>query len=100
MKTHIYLALAVMAGSAAAAFAQDSNTIDSHLRAAKTAAEFDYNGTLARTCVLPQTGPGQDVAPGPAPDRSTWFTEPAKVFDNLYFVGTKIYSFYAPTTTE
>jgi metallo-beta-lactamase class B len=100
MKTHICLALTVMAGSAAAAFAQGSNTIDSHLRAAKTAAEFDYTGTLARTCVLPQTGPGRDVAPGPAPDRSTWFTEPAKVFDNLYFVGTKIHSSWALTTSD
>jgi metallo-beta-lactamase class B len=100
MKNQICLALAIMAGSAAAVYAQDANTIDSHLRAAKTAAEFDYTGTLARTCVLPQTGPGRDVAPGPAPDRSTWFTEPGKVFDNLYFVGTKIHSSWALTTSE
>ena len=43
----------------------------------------------ARLCP-PQTGPGRDVAPGPAPARETWITDPAKVFDNLYFVGTKI----------
>ncbi|HEX3486751.1 MAG TPA: MBL fold metallo-hydrolase [Micropepsaceae bacterium] len=102
MKKHVWAALAVMAGlGAAGAFAQDAaNTIDAHLRAAKTAAEFDYTGTLARTCVLPQTGPGRDVAPGPAPDRSTWYTEPAKVFDNLYFVGTKIHSSWALTTSD
>jgi metallo-beta-lactamase class B len=102
MKKHVWAALAVMAGlGAAGAFAQDSaNTIDGHLRAAKNAAEFDYTGTLARTCVLPQTGPGRDVAPGPAPDRSTWYTEPAKVFDNLYFVGTKIHSSWALTTSD
>jgi hypothetical protein len=33
--------------------------------------------------VLPQTGPGRDVAPGAAPARDTWITDPAKVFDNL-----------------
>src|SRR6195256_2142810 len=102
MKHHMCAAIAVMAGlGAAGAFAQEpANTIDSHLRAAKTAAEFDYTGTLARTCIAPQTGPGRDVAPGPAPDRSTWFTEPAKVFDNLYFVGTKIHSSWALTSSD
>ncbi|HXJ03017.1 MAG TPA: MBL fold metallo-hydrolase [Micropepsaceae bacterium] len=102
MKTHLWAVLAVMAGlGVAGASAEDAaNTVDSHLRAAKDAAGFDYTGTLARTCVLPQTGPGRDVAPGPAPDRSTWFTEPAKVFDNLYFVGTKIHSSWALTTSD
>jgi metallo-beta-lactamase class B len=90
--------LASMLGAASAS-AQEANTIESHLRAAKTAAGFDYTGTLARTCVLPQTGPGRDVAPGPAPARESWFTEPAKVFDNLYFVGTKIHSSWALTTS-
>jgi metallo-beta-lactamase class B len=102
MRTSICGAFAILAGlGVAAAFAQNpANTVEDHLRAAKTAAEFDYTGTLARTCVLPQTGPGRDVAPGPAPDRDTWFTQPAKVFDNLYFVGTKIHSSWALTTSE
>jgi metallo-beta-lactamase class B len=39
------------------------------------------------------------VAPGPAPARDTWFIEPAKVFDNLYFVGSKIHSSWALTTS-
>ena len=38
--------------------------------------------------------------PRPAPDRATWVTDPAKVFDNLYFVGTKIHSAWALTTSE
>jgi metallo-beta-lactamase class B len=33
------------------------------------------------------------------PDRSTWYAEPYKVFDNLYFVGTKIHSAWALTTS-
>jgi len=102
MTTPVWAALAVIAGlGVAGANAQDAaNSVDSHLRAAKTAAEFDYTGTLARVCVLPQTGPGRDVAPTPAPDRATWFAEPGKVFDNLYFVGTKVHSSWALTTSD
>src|ERR1700744_3292806 len=60
---------------------------DAYLARAKEAAAFDFTGTLVRVCVAPQTAPGADVAPGPAPARETWYTDPAKVFDNLYFVG-------------
>jgi metallo-beta-lactamase class B len=35
-----------------------------------------------------------------APDRSTWYVEPVKVFDNLYFVGQSEYSAWALTTSE
>jgi metallo-beta-lactamase class B len=102
MKDHIRAALALAAALAApGAVAQPAaNSIDAHLAAAKAAAGFDFTGTLARICIAPQTGPGADVAPPPPPDRATWITEPAKVFDNLYFVGTKIHSSWALTTSE
>jgi metallo-beta-lactamase class B len=87
--------VSAMLASATAQAAAPQEAIDAHLRAAKTAAQFDFTGTLARVCLLPQTGPGRDVAPAPAPPRDTWVTEPAKVFDNLYFVGTKIHSSWA-----
>jgi metallo-beta-lactamase class B len=80
--------------------AQSAAEIEAHLAAAKKAAAFDFTGTLARVCIAPQTGPGGDVAPGPAPDPATYVTDPAKVFDNLYFVGTKIHSSWALTTSE
>ena len=38
--------------------------------------------------------------PGKAPPRATWYAEPAKVFDNLYFVGGKVHSAWALTTRE
>ena len=82
------------------ATAQSKNPVDAYLETAKAAAGFDFTGTLVRVCVAPQTAPGADVAPGPAPDRATWATDPAKVFDNLYFVGTKIHSAWALTTSE
>src|SRR4051812_8654428 len=102
MTSRISATLAVLAafGLAPAAAQQPADEIEAHLAAAKAAAAFDFAGTLVRTCVAPQTAPGRDVAPAPAPDRATWFIEPAKVFDNLYFVGTKIHSSWALTTSD
>ena len=78
-----------------------TDAIDAHLIAARNAAGFDFTGTLARLCVAPPLVMGiRDVAPGPAPARETWFAEPAKVFDNLYFVGSKIHSSWALTSNE
>ncbi len=83
-------------------FAQNAqNEIDTHLTAARNAAGFDFTGTLARLCVAPAFTTGiRDVAPGKPPARETWYTEPAKVFDNLYFVGSKIHSSWALITSD
>lgn len=78
------------------------------LQAAKTAAGFEFLGTLVRTCLVPQSGgqdtrdtvPGYVANPGSAPPRATWYADPAKVFDNLYFVGGKLHSSWALTTSE
>ncbi len=94
------VALAASAGIAAVAAQPAADPIEAHLAAAKQAAGFDFAGTLVRTCVVPQTGPGRDVAPPPPPARDTWYTEPGKVFDNLYFVGTKFHNSWALTTSE
>ena len=77
-----------------------SEAVDAHLIAARTAAGFDFTGVLARLCVAPVAVAStlRDAAPGPAPAHDTWFSEPAKVFDNLYFVGSKIHSSWALTT--
>ncbi len=101
MKSIIASCLAVGLGfSAAQAQGQPANPIDGYLARAKAAAGFDFAGTLVRVCVAPQTAPGADVAPPPPPARDTWYTDPAKVFDNLYFVGTKIHSSWALTTSD
>jgi metallo-beta-lactamase class B len=78
------------------------------LQAAKTAAGFEHLGTLARICLLPQSGtedtsdnvPGYVTKPAAAPARDTWYAEPARVFDNLYFVGGKVHSAWALTTSD
>lgn len=77
-------------------------------QAAKRAAEFTFLGTLARTCFLPPSRsedlrdiiPDFVADPGKAPPRSSWYAEPAKVFDNLYFVGGKIHSAWALKTSD
>jgi metallo-beta-lactamase class B len=102
MKRHVTFALAILAacGVTGAVAQPAANQIEAHLAAAKAAAGFDFPGLLARNCVAPQTAEGPDVAPPPPPDRASWYTEPAKVFDNLYFVGTKIHSAWAMTGRE
>ena len=80
--------------------------IQAALESAKSAAGFEFLGTLARNCLLPQSG-GEDLRdnvpeyvkdPAKAPPRDSWYAEPAKVFDNFYFVGGKIHSSWALTT--
>src|SRR5579863_8429725 len=84
------------------AFSQTiADSVDAHLIAARNAAGFDFTGSLARLCIVPPVVTAvRDVAPGPAPARATWYAEPAKVFDNLYFVGSKSHSSWALTTSE
>src|SRR5580700_2726224 len=99
MKVYFLVALAMISSPTFAQNAQ--NEIDAHLTAARNAAGSDFTGTLARLCVAPPLTMGiRDTAPGPAPARDTWFIEPAKVFDNLYFVGSKIHSSWALTTSQ
>ena len=76
------------------------------MKDAKRAAGLDYAGTFLRICVAPdnlQVAPARGAAPPTArtvPDRALWYAKPYKVFDNLYFVGTKIHSSWALTTTD
>src|ERR1044071_6677628 len=72
-------ALAILTLSALPAIAQQpDNPYDAFLKRAKDAAGFDFTGTLARLCIVPQTAPGRDAEPPPAPARETWYTDPAK----------------------
>jgi len=101
MKILIRMATALVLFSGGAFSQTAADAVDAHLIAARNAAGFDFTGTLARLCIAPPLVTGvRDVAPGPAPARETWFAEPAKVFDNLYFVGSKIHSSWALTSSE
>jgi metallo-beta-lactamase class B len=82
--------------------------VQAAIQSAKTAAGFEHLGTLVRTFLLPQSG-GENLSDNvpayvtnlaSAPARDTWYAAPAKVFDNLYFVGGKLHSSWALTTKE
>lgn len=82
--------------------------IEAAIRAAKNAAGTEFLGTLNTICLLPASGgentsdnlPGYVRDPSLIPPREAWYAEPAKVFDNLYFVGGKVHSAWALTTSE
>jgi metallo-beta-lactamase class B len=82
--------------------------IEAALRSAKEAAGFEHLGTLNRICLLPASGgentsdnvPRYVLDPSTAPPRESWYAEPARVFDNLYFVGGSVHSAWALTTSE
>ena len=79
-------------------------TIDGYLGAAKIAAGTEWAGTFLRLCVPPPTAPqgagGRGGASRRTPAKETWYAEPAKVADNLYFLGTRIHSSWAVVGSE
>jgi len=105
------LAIAMGLGAALAGQTPTRNydaEIQKALAAAKDAAEFDFLGSLVRTCLLPQSGgentrdtvPGYVTNPASAPARETWYADSARVFDNLYFVGGSVHSAWALSTSD
>ena len=105
----------VTPSSATNAFAQNAPglrdfdaEINAALRSAKSAAGFEFLGTLNRICLLPASGrvntsdnlPRYVRDPSTVPPRERWYADAAKVFDNLYFVGGKIHTSWALTTSE
>jgi metallo-beta-lactamase class B len=102
MKKLVVSALAlVVAGLCLQADAQPANDALAHQTAAKKAAGTDFDGALARTCVSPDppTIGGGNNAQRAVPDRATWYAKPARMFDNLYWVGTRIHSAWALQTS-
>ena len=95
-----------------------SDTPDAHFAAAKSAAGDDFKNLLNFQCYGPGQEANAEAAPGAQgkqggggigarggrgqgpPDRSTWYAEPVKVFDNLYFFGQSEYAVWAITTSQ
>ena len=89
------------------AFGQTPATpVDSHIAAARTAAGLDYRATFVNLC-LPSAPRGGGAGPAgrgatatpPTPDRATWYAPPFKVFENLYWLGTRQHSSWALQTS-
>ena len=91
-------------------------TVDGLLSAAKIAAGLDWPGTFLRLCIPPPAGGrgaggggrganaqpagrggrgAAATAPASGPPRELWYAEPARVADNLYFLGTSIHNAWA-----
>ncbi len=79
-------------------------TIEGLLSAAKDAAGTNFPGTFMRLCVPPPPpnpagrgggGGGGGRGRGGPPPRESWYAEPARVGDNLYFLGTMDHNSFA-----
>ena len=123
MRVVLGLLLAVATLLAQNSNAQASNdAADAHIAAAKAAAGDDFQNLFNFQCYGPgplgqrSAAAGRGVQPGQGggqgggrasgprpqgpPDRSTWYAEPVRVFDNLYFFGQSEYAVWAITTSE
>src|SRR5437667_6886785 len=94
-------ALAIMGGiGVALAQTPPTTSVDGLVSAAKQAAGLEWPGTFLRLCIVPPpaapgAAPAANAAPAGPPAKDRWYAEPAKVADNLYFLGTKIHSAWA-----
>jgi metallo-beta-lactamase class B len=105
MRHHLLAVAAFAASTAMALHGQQAApaTPERLVADAKRAAGSDHSGTFLRICVAPDNAaprPAPPPGPRPVPDRATWYAAPYKVFDDLYFVGTKIHSSWALTTSD
>lgn len=111
MKIHsLYAFAASLLVVCTAGFSQTPAEIDSHIATAKAAAGLDFRGTFVNLC-LPGAAPGgagggtgrgggRGSAAAPAtPDRAGWYASPYKVFDNLYWLGSRQFSSWALRTS-
>jgi metallo-beta-lactamase class B len=87
--------------------------IDAHIAAARAAAGRDYLPTFANICFsgLGRGGGGRGAVgrgaaagrgggPAATPDPSGWYASPYRIFDNLYWLGTRQHSSWALRTSD
>lgn len=77
-----------------------AQTVDDYLSEAKAAAGMNWAGTFLRLCVPPPANAQRRRGPRVTPPREAWYAEPAKVADNLYFLGTKTHNSWAIVGSE
>jgi glyoxylase-like metal-dependent hydrolase (beta-lactamase superfamily II) len=101
---------AVFALTTSTALAQSTPTIENLQASAKFYAGLDWPGTYLRLCIntvpgnqrtLPTLNPANfptttlPTPPGGTPPKPNWYSPPAKIGDNLYFLGTRNHNTYA-----
>ena len=83
-----------------------SETHDARAKAAAYTPGHDFTWIYDRLCGKFSTDVinAPDPEPRPAsrtiPPREEWYAAPAKIFDNLYYVGSYLHSMWAVTTSE
>src|SRR5262249_54737964 len=83
-----------------------ADSIDAHVAAAKAAAGTEHTAVFNDLCAAPAPRPaavppaGAAAPPAGPPSRAQYHADPAKVFDNLYYLGQTEYSAWAVTTSE
>ena len=94
------IVIAVLALSQAMAGQSSPDTTQAHCAAAKAAAGAEhinlYNGSRTSAVVSGFRSGAQPRRGGPPP-QAVWHHDPVKVFDNLYFIGTREHSSWART---
>jgi metallo-beta-lactamase class B len=120
MRNRIQTALIAAAALATAAvWAQPTTgTKDAHLEAARKAAGDEHIELFKRICLESQAvendsppaassaqpgrgpTPAAGATPRQTPPRERWYMEPSRVFDNLYFVGTREHGAWAVVGSE
>src|ERR1700722_2363638 len=115
------LAAALLAGWTATNVQAQSAAADAHVAAAKAAVSpktasqqpwHSFDRPFAQQCTKPrENAPPEAIGPNvplekgeaaklvPTPFEK-WYTPPVKVFDNLYYIGTKTESIWALTTSD
>jgi metallo-beta-lactamase class B len=84
----------------------NAQSADEHIAAARAAAGSEHAGMVDRLCPAPvgasssRVRPAAGARPAGDPPRDSWHAEPAKVFDNLYFVGMTEFSSWAIPTSD
>jgi metallo-beta-lactamase class B len=103
MRTMVMMGAGAML-AAVTAEAQNAR-VDEYVDSAREIAGAEYAGMVDRLCPAPvaaSSGPGRGRmnAPRGAPDQESWYAEPVKVFENLYYVGMTEFSTWAVTTSD
>jgi metallo-beta-lactamase class B len=129
IRTRILIGSSLLLLSAVTQGQTPSSEMDSHIATARVAAGQDYRATFVNLCQPGGPAPGgargaaggrgagaagaagaaagRGNAPrgggggaGATPDRAGWYASPYKVFDNLYWLGTRQHSSWALQTSE
>jgi len=78
---------------------------ETHMANARAAAGMEFRNTFINLC-LPGGGRAGGGAPaagrgrGATPDRANWYAPPFRIFDNLYWLGTRQHSSWALQTSD